>query len=296
MLKTKFPYEKVDFNRYYDAYMAQEDAIRKIPSEEELTELAYKGLVKDHLVLLPVPEEEPAKAGDTVTFQTKSEIAKFNKEKVTVSIGRGLYNKDLEEAAAGKRKGDSYELTINDKLVEVTVLEIKRKQEPAEVTDDMVAALRLKDDKGEPIITIDRYMAYTKEQKKMECLAYINYYVMEKLLADYPVLECVPEDLDRLAELEKEFFAKIYKEQDDIDVYAIPKEKAQEMWQCDSFDNFIKLRYEWYKMKVQQCLVYRSILGLEDNPAYDYTDHYEVLSELQLLMFAMLEERLNGGK
>lgn len=296
MLKTRFPYETVDFDRYYNAYMEQEDAIKALPSEKEVEELAYKGLIKDHLVLLPVPEGTAAQLGDTITFQTKSELPKFNKEKVTVSIGRGLYNKELETEAVGKKAGDSYYLVIKDKPVSVTILEIKRKQEPAEVTDDMVIELQVKDYKGNPISTVERYMAYTKEQKKLECLSTINYYIMEKLLQDYPVAECDPKDLDRLAELEKEFFKKIYMEQEGLDVSTLSKEKAQEMWNCDSFDDFIKLRYEWYKMKVQQCLVFRNILGLEEHPDYDYTDHYEVLSELQQKIFDMLEKRLNGGK
>lgn len=291
-MKTKFPYDKVEFEKYYNAYMEREDAIKSVPTEEELAELAHKGLVKDHLVLSPVSEGKPAQIGDTITFRTESEFPKFNKEKVTVSIGRGLYNKDLELGAVGRKVNDSYKLTVNDKPVTTTILEIKRKQEPAEVTDDMVVELQLKDEHGAPITTIEAYTAFMKLQKRMECLANINYYIMEKLLEDYPVTECAPEDLERLAELEKECFVKIYKEQEEIDVYAISREKAQEMWNCDSFDEFIKLRYEWYKMKVQQCLVYRNILGLEDDPASDYTDHYEVLSELQMKMFDMLERRI----
>ena len=294
-MKTIFPYGKVDYEKYFQAYMEQEDAIRAVPSEREQEELAHKGLVKDHLVLRPVPEGEEAQAGDTVTFRTESELPKFNKEKVTVSIGRGLYHKELENETVGKKAGDRFRLTIQDKPVTATILEIKRKQEPAEVTDDMVTELQMKDDQGKPIATVEQYMAYTKRQKKLECLANVNYYVMEKLLQDYPVTECAPEDLDRLAELEREFFAKIYREQENVDVFAVSREKAQEMWHCDSFEDFIRLRYEWYKMKVQQCLVYCSILGLEGDPAYDYTDHYEVLSQLQMKMFDMLEERLQRG-
>lgn len=296
MLKTKFPYDRVDFDKYFRVYLEREDAIRSIPGEEELEELAYKGLVKDHLVLAPVPEGTAAQTGDTICFRTESELPKFNREKVTVSIGRGLYHKELEREAAGRKAGETYCLLIRDKPVKVTILEIRRKQAPVEVTDAMVAELQIKDEKGIPITTVEKYISFTKEQKRMECLANINYYVMEKLLQDYPVTECVPEDLDRLAELEKDFFARIYREQEGLDVYGISQEKAREMWNCDSFDDFIGLRYEWYKMKVQQCLVYRSILGLEEDPACDYTDHYEVLSELQLKIFQMLEERLNGGK
>ena len=140
-MNTVFPYQgTIDFDAYLDQYLQQEDAIRKIPSEAELKELARKGVVKDQLVLAPLPEDEPAMQGDTLTLHTVSELPKFNKERVTVSIGRGLYDKGLEAALVGKKSGESCTVTVKDKPVTATILEIKRKTAP-EPTDEMVEAM-----------------------------------------------------------------------------------------------------------------------------------------------------------
>ena len=293
-MKTKFPYEgKIDYQKYWDAYMQREDAIKELPNEEELKELARKAIVKEHLVLLPIPEGEAAQAGDTVTMTTVSQIPKFNKPKVTASLGRGLYNKDLETMAIGKMVGDSFSLTVQDKEVSVTILEIKRKQAP-EPTDEMVVAMGSKDNQNNLITTVEDYIKFIVEEKLMERLANINYYTMEKIIEDYPVPDCDESDIARLGQLERDFFVWVFKEKEGKDLLAMSKEEMQEMWHCDSLDDFIKLRYEWYKMKIQQCLIYQNILGKPDEGKTDPLDHYEVLSELQLMMFDYIKAKLEG--
>ena len=113
-------------------------------TEEELLELARKSIVKDHLELVVLPADGTIQTGDTVTLRTVSALPKFNKERVVVTIGRGLYDKTLEEALAGKKAGDSCEVTVKDQPVSATVLEIKRKTVPSP-TDEMVRALGAKD-------------------------------------------------------------------------------------------------------------------------------------------------------
>ena len=46
-MNTRFPYEgQIDFSKYLDAYYEREDAYRELPSEEELSELARKSIVR----------------------------------------------------------------------------------------------------------------------------------------------------------------------------------------------------------------------------------------------------------
>lgn len=291
-MNTVFPYqERIDFTACMDRYLQREDAIRRIPDEAELKELARKSVVKDRLVLVPLPEGECAASGDTVTMRTVSELPKFNKERVTVSIGRGLYDKTLEDTVIGKRAGESCQVTVKEKPVAVTILEIKRKAAP-EPTDEMVEALQEKDYKGNPLRTYEQYEAFICEGKTMEALANVNYYVMEALLEQYPVTEYSEDDIRILGDLEREMFRKLYQEEQGSDPYHVSREEAQEMWHCDSFEDFIALRYEWYKMKIHQCLIYLNLLGLPAQGKTDPLDHYEVLSELQMMMFDRIKEEL----
>ena len=56
-MNTKFPYEgQIDFDYYLNEYFKREDAFLSIPGEDELNELARKSIIREQLVLLPLPE------------------------------------------------------------------------------------------------------------------------------------------------------------------------------------------------------------------------------------------------
>lgn len=289
-MRTKFPYGKIDFQKYWDIYMQREDAITSLPSEVELEELAIKAIGKEHIALVPLPEDEAAREGDTATLSTVSSLPKFNKPKVTVSLGRGLYNKELETMAVGKKVGDSFTLTIQGETVAVTILALQRKSAPAP-TDEMVVAMGAKDGRNQPITTVEGYIRFIKEQNIEMKLANINYYIMEEILKDFPITKYDEEDIRVLGELEKDVFIKMFLETEGIDL----RKEVPQSWKDEgmhTLEDFIARRCEWYKMKIQQCLVYQNLLNLPDEGATDPLDHYEVLSELTLKMWDKIKEKL----
>ena len=291
-MRTKFPYAgQIDLGPYFDAYFRREDAVRRLPTEAELRELARKAIVKDRLELAPLPADAPAELGDTLTLRTASALPKFNKERVVVTLGRGLYDRDLEEALAGKKAGESCSVTVKDQPVTAQVLEIKRKSVP-EPTDEMVRALQTKDFQNNDITTVAGYEAFVREQKITEALSGVVYYLMQDVLKDYPVTEYDEEDLRVLGELEKAFFYCLSLERAGVDLLALSREEMQEKMHCDSLDVFVAQRHDWYKMKVQQCLIYLNILGLPCEGPTDPLDHYEVLSELQNKLFDLIKAEL----
>ena len=290
-MKTQFPYtEKIDFGAYIDKYLEREDAIKRLPTEEELLELARKSIVREQLVLAPLPDGTAAEEGDTAVLRTESDIPKFNKPSVTVTLGRGLYNRDLEAAVIGLKVGETASVTVGDRPVKATVLALKRKQVP-EPTDEMVRALGQKDLKGSPINTVGEYEAYVREQKTLETLFNVGYYVMEDILGDYKVEDFDEDDIRILGELEADNFIKLFLEKEGID---LTKEVPQG-WRdqgVNSLEEFIKARYDWYKVKITQCLIYLNILDLPCEGRTDPTDHYEVLSELQMKVIELIKEEL----
>lgn len=291
-MNTKFPYEKVDFEKALNNYFQREDAITALPTPEEMRENAVKAIVKEHIALVSQPEGTCAETGDTLTLKTVSTLPKFNKSKVTVSIGRGLYDKGLEAAMVGKKAGDTCTVTVKEQNVEVTVLGIKRKVVPAP-TDEMVVQLQAKDFEDKLITTVDDYIAFVMKEKEMSTLANVNYYVMEEILKQYPIDTYDEEDIRILGELEHDAFRKIFLEKEGIDLDTLTPEQMQETLKVDTFADFIKLRYDWYQMKIQQCSVFANILGIPLEGKYDPTSRYEVLSDLTELMYAKIKEELN---
>ena len=290
-MKTQFPYtEKIDFGAYIDKYLEREDAIKRLPTEEELLELARKSIVREQLVLAPLPDGTAAEEGDTAVLMTESDIPKFNKPSVTVTLGRGLYNRELEKKLIGMKAGDTVYAVVNASIVKATILSLKRKQVP-EPTDDMVKALEQKDLKGNPINTVEEYEAYIREQKTLETLFNICYYVMEDILGDYKVEDFDEDDIRILGELEADNFKKLFLEKEGIDL----EKEVPQGWRdqgVNSLEEFIKARYDWYKVKITQCLIYLNILDLPCEGRTDPTDHYEVLSELQMKVIELIKEEL----
>jgi len=292
-MNTRFPYGSIDFDSYLARYFQREDAITSLPTEAELKEIARKAIVKEQMVLTLQPAGTAAQRGDTLTLSTVSTLPKFNKPRVAVSIGRGLYDKGIEDAVVGLKAGEKCEVTVKEQRVEVTVLEIKRKSVP-QPADEMVAALEAKDFQGKPIKTVAEYEAFIAEEKITSALANVNYYVMEEILKDYPIETYDEEDIRILGELEREMFLKLFREERGVDLNQMSREEMQEMWHCDSLDDFVKMRYDWYKMKIQQCLIYGNILGIPLEGDHDPTARYEVLSDLTERMYEKIKEKLNG--
>ena len=288
---TKFPYEaKIDFDKYLDEYLKREDAIHSVPTDAELKELARKSIVREQLELVVLPQQEPAMAGDTAVLKTVGQTPKFNKERVTVTLGRGLYNKDLENALIGCTVGQSVEVMVGDSPVNATVLELKRKQAP-EPTDEMVAELQVKDHQGNLITTVEGYEAFIHQEKIMATLAEVNFYVLTEIIKDHPMTEYDEEDIRILGQLEKESLAKVLRADGLDPEKEIPKDWEEKMG-IHSLDEFIEKRRDWYQMKIQQSYLLLNILGLPCEGKTDPLDHYEVMSELQMLVFEKIRTEL----
>ncbi len=291
MLKTVFPYEGIDYNTYVKAYLGKEDALRSLPDREECRALARKNIVKGHITLRKVPAEEPVQQGDTVTFSCESGLLKYNRPKLTLSVGRGLFSRAVEDALIGRTAGDTFVTEADQCPVRVSVFEIRRKEVP-EPTDEMAAEMGVKNMKQEPVTTVAGYEEMIYQQKRMEILQTVNYYVTEPIFRDYPIDSIAEEDIQALGALEEQMFYEMFLRDEGIDLYKESKEAMQERWGCDSFRDFIKMREDWYRIKIRQCLIYGQILGIPLTGEMDPTKRYEVLSELSLKMFDKTEEVL----
>lgn len=84
-------------------------------------------------------EVDEVQAGDTVVLSCISKNSKFNKDNITVIVGKGLYSKELENALIGRKVGEEHIYRINDFSVMATVKKCERIILP-ELTDENVAA------------------------------------------------------------------------------------------------------------------------------------------------------------
>ena len=120
-----FDYRKTDISSFIPAFTPDEGQLEK----------DIERVLKAHGV-----KESPAAvaAGDMVTLSLRSGTAKFNKDKIVVMVGKGLYSKELEEKLIGLEKGVSFTVTADGADVSGTVEQIIRTILP-ELTDESVA-------------------------------------------------------------------------------------------------------------------------------------------------------------
>ena len=202
-----------------------------------------------------------------------------------------MYDKGLEEALVGKQVGDSISVLVKEQNVTATVLEMKRKAAP-EPTDEMVQLLHAKNHQNKLITTVAEFEDFVLEDRVMSVLAAIHHYTMTPLLQDYPMADFEEADIMALGKLERDVFRGMILKESGIDVDTATPEQMQKLLHVNTMDEFIAQRREWYQMKIHQCYTYLNILGLPCEGKTDPLDHYEVLSELQMLMFDKIKDML----
>lgn len=84
-----------------------------------------------------IVEAEEVLSDDVVVLTCKSENKRFNKESISIIVGKGLFSKELEKNLLGMKKAEEKELVINGDKVWVYINIISRTVIP-ELTDEVV--------------------------------------------------------------------------------------------------------------------------------------------------------------
>ncbi len=83
-------------------------------------------------------EAEEVQDQDTAVISCSSELPRFNRKSLPLRVGVGLFSKELEQQLIGWKKGQTGTVTVQGKLVTVTVESVRREILP-EITDALAA-------------------------------------------------------------------------------------------------------------------------------------------------------------
>ena len=120
----------------------------------------------------PFKRTEPVQTlekGDVAVLALGSELEKFNKPTVFVTVGGGLFDADFEEKLMGHSVGESFEVSVEGKPVAVTVKQASRTVFP-EPTDEMAASYAAEHEEFKDAKTVAAYRElvrtmYIKEKR-----------------------------------------------------------------------------------------------------------------------------------
>lgn len=113
---------------------------------------------------------QTVESGDVTVLSLESEIEKFNKPTVFVTVGGGLFNAEFEEKLIGHSVGETFETSVDGKVVKVTVKQASRTVFP-EPTDEMAAKYAAEHEDYSGITTVEEYRRkivkeYIEEQRQ----------------------------------------------------------------------------------------------------------------------------------
>ncbi len=176
--------------------------------EETLNDYVQKELKflrKKHGTTIDAGADHAIEDGDIVMMKATSELPKFNRPMIPVSLGKGLFNKRVEEALLGLHLGEKKEVTIDEKPVTLEVLKVKTKTEP-ELNWEMI-----KDDVHKEYPNVDSMEAFI-QAKREECIGghkedhylYNVYPGLREQILDNLEIEIDQEELEAYFELIRE--------------------------------------------------------------------------------------------
>ncbi|MCM1544109.1 MAG: hypothetical protein NC110_02315 [Ruminococcus sp.] len=134
---------------------------REAPFEKEVEIECSKDYVQSQLKLLSKAKRKNeavsvVEKGDVVVLALESELAKFNRPNVFITVGSNLFDAEFEEMLIGKKSGETFELTVQEKPVKVTIKSATRSVYP-EPTDEMVVEYAKTHDDYAELKTVEEY-------------------------------------------------------------------------------------------------------------------------------------------
>lgn len=153
------------------------EVMQGTPIGEDEIRVILDNLAKKH-VTITSSDVDAIEKGVPVTLDLSGSETKFNRKNLSLTVGLGLFNAELENQIIGMKKGEKKTLNINGNDVLVEVKTVMRRNVP-KVTDQIVASLNI-----EGVNTIKDYKEHVinkdlKEQKVQNILLKGPKYLLE---------------------------------------------------------------------------------------------------------------------
>ncbi len=210
------PFSQVDISKFQKVFIPDEAKISK-----QLGQTVNKYVTWS--------EKAPIAAGDVAVCRLESQLTKFDRASVTLSVGSGLFDKELEAALLGRQSGESFAFSKDGEAVTVQILSVKNKNVPA-LTDVMVAGLGI-----DGVQTIEGYRSYLIARQKEEQFEEESYevvaYIIGQVLTNSDLL-IKQDDWQRYVNFE------LHK----IRTYALDEGKEIEKLQGDEWEGLVPVR------------------------------------------------------
>ena len=132
----------------------------KLSCPDEYIQKQLKHITRGHKETIEVSELQK---GDVAVINLESSLERFDRSNLTLAVGSGLFDKELEAALIGKGTDEEFTVTVKENPVKVTVRSGKRTVFP-QATDEMVKQYAENTEGMEDIETVAQYIDHIKAQ------------------------------------------------------------------------------------------------------------------------------------
>lgn len=155
-----YDYRQIDVSGFARKFTADEEAIQR-----EITNVQNKASCWEL--------GEEVFPGDVVLCTLHSSEERFQKEKIRIAVGSGLFQKEVEQELIGMKRGGQKEITAAGALIELVVLEVEHRV-ISPFDDNAVKALGIAG-----VHTVEEYRQYLIKGQKEKLLEEISYPAIE---------------------------------------------------------------------------------------------------------------------
>ena len=140
-------------------------------------------------------EASTVEKGDVVVLSTESELPRFNKPEITLTVGLNLFNKEFEEKLLGRGVNEAFTVSVSSGEAAVVIKSCKRLSVP-KLEDAFVKALGIGG-----VETVSQYTEYlTEKYLSFYQENYVSWYAEQLFaeLCDKSDLYIDPEEFERM--------------------------------------------------------------------------------------------------
>lgn len=204
--------------------------------------------------------------GDVTVLSLESELEKFNKPTVFVTVGGGLFNAEFEEKLIGRSVGEAFEITVDCKAVKVAVKQASRTVFP-EPTDEMAAKYAEAHEEFAGIATVAEYRNKIVkdyiEEKRRSCY----YKAMDDILGfvlENSDWEFDDEEIENLTNEEKAFIEQQLKEEGIDTPYAeLSEEEIRRIFEAPSREELEAMFRNGSEQRIAMALWFAAVNGID---------------------------------
>lgn len=206
---------------------------KDFPFDREVTLSCPEGYIEKQLKRIMrankiVMDVSVLEKGDVAVIDLESSLERYNRTNLILTVGSGLFDKELEAQLIGKTTGETFELTVKDTAVKITVVSGKRTVFP-EPTDEAVKAYAATVENMEGVETVAQFcecvkQLYFKEEKQNIIFGTLN--AVQDYVLTHSDWEFDPDELqemydsmlENMEQMAQEAYGKTFAEMTDEEI------------------------------------------------------------------------------